>query len=736
MGRPLLSILLSFVFALSFSQNQEQPQVKVGLVLSGGGAKGFAHIGVLKVLEEAGVKISYIGGTSMGAVVGGLYASGYTATQIDSIFRKIDFDELLNDYIPRSSKSFYEKRNEELYAFNLPFNKFKLGVPMALSKGMYNFNLLTRLTHNVRHVRDFSQLPIPFLCMATDIETGDQVVLDKGYLPQALLASSAFPTLFSPIEINGKLLVDGGVLNNYPIDEVKKMGADFIIGVDVQDELRNRDDLTEATKILVQISNIQMNERTKQKVTNTDIYIKPKMDGFGVISFDDGLEIIKRGEEAAFSVYEKLKLIAEKSQAHPITDRPVKNDTITISKININKLVNHNDAFVYGKLDFKPGKKITYADLKTGMDNLSATKDFSAITYSLEPGTTGDDLNVELTENSIRNFLKFGIHYDEVYKSGFLANLTHKKIFFKNDVASVDLILGDNFRGNLDYYVDHGFNLSYGFKSRYNQFNKNIPKSYTSVSVFNQSASNSINIDYSDFSNQVYLQAVYFQKFLLGGGAEYKLLKINSETIETSSPLIEDSDYFSAFGYLKFDSYDNKYFPKSGWLFSGDFQSYLYSSNYTNQFTPFSILKGELGYAANLWDKLAFNGQIELGFPIGPSSVPFFDFMLGGYGYSTVNNFKPMLGYKFSSLVGDSYAKSQLTADYEFYRKNHLNFTVNLADVNDKLFENTDWLFKSTYRGFAAGYGLETILGPMELKYSWSRENPKGLVWVVIGFWF
>src|SRR6478752_7085156 len=183
MSKSVLSVFLLLVFAVSFSQDQEKPKPKIGLVLSGGGAKGFAHIGVLKVLEEAGVKISYIGGTSMGAVVGGLYASGYTARQIDSIFRATDFDALVNDFIPRASKSFYEKKNEELYAFVLPFANFKVGIPMALSKGMYNYTLLTKLTLNVRHVRDFNQLPIPFLCMATDIESGDEVILNKGFLP-------------------------------------------------------------------------------------------------------------------------------------------------------------------------------------------------------------------------------------------------------------------------------------------------------------------------------------------------------------------------------------------------------------------------------------------------------------------------------------------------------------------------------------------------------------------------
>ena len=230
-----------------FSQKQNRP--KVGLVLSGGGAKGFAHIGVLKVLEEAGVKIDYIGGTSMGAVVGGLYATGYNAAQIDSVFRATNFDELINDFIPRSSKNFYEKRNDELYALILPFNNFSIGIPQALSKGMYNFNLLSRLTRDVRHIRDFNQLPIPFLCIASDIETGKQVILNRGNLTHALIASSAFPSLFSPVEIDGQLLVDGGVTNNYPIDEIRKLGADVIIGVDVQDDLRDRSTLNDATKI-------------------------------------------------------------------------------------------------------------------------------------------------------------------------------------------------------------------------------------------------------------------------------------------------------------------------------------------------------------------------------------------------------------------------------------------------------------------------------------------------------
>ena len=296
----IIFILLLSSFSL-FAQSQYK-RPKIGLVLSGGGAKGFAHIGVLKVLEEAGIQIDYIGGTSMGAVIGGLYASGYTATQIDSIFQKTNFDELINDYIPRASKNFYEKRNDELYAFVLPFNKFRVGIPEALSKGMYNFNLLTRLTRNVKDVKDFNQLPIPFLCIATDIESGEQVLLNKGNLAQAMLASSAFPSLFSPVEIDGKLLIDGGVVNNYPVDEVLKLGADIIIGVDVQDGLKDRTLLRDATKILVQISNLNMIDRMRENVKKTTFYIKPDIKEYGVISFDKGREIITKGEEATFAI--------------------------------------------------------------------------------------------------------------------------------------------------------------------------------------------------------------------------------------------------------------------------------------------------------------------------------------------------------------------------------------------------------------------------------------------------
>ena len=728
-GLLLVGVFL-FSFQNSFAQEQKRP--KIGLVLSGGGAKGFAHIGVLKVIEEAGVKIDYIGGTSMGAVVGGLYASGYNATQIDSIFHKVNFDELLNDYIPRSAKSFYEKRNDELYAITLPFSNFRVGIPQALSKGLYNFNLLSRLTRHVRQVNDFNQLPTPFLCIGTNIETGQQVVLNKGNLAQAMLASAAFPTLFTPIEIDGQLLIDGGVANNFPVDEVKNLGADLIIGVDVQDGLWDKAQLKNATKILVQITNLHSIEQMKNKIKGTDIYITPDIKNFGVLSFDRGREIIQRGEEAAFAAYEKIKILTDDNNYFKKPKLSVLKDSLKLAQINTTKLSKFTTDYVFGKLGFKPNTPITYGHLESGINTLLATENFHSISYSFKNNERGEALELQLAENPIYTYLKLGLHYDELFKSAILVNITHKNTLFKNDLASLDIILGDNFRYNLDYYVDNGFNFSYGFKSQLSQFNRNITQEITKSIL--DTGVNQINVDYLDLSTRAYVQKGIAQRFLFGAGVELKYLHISSKTI--ANPIIDKSSYWSGFGYVKYDSFDNKYFPKKGWSFTSDFQSYLFASDYHNDFKPFSIVKAEFSKAFSLSKAITFKFQGDAGLPIGNDGIPFFNFVLGGYGYNSLNNFKPFFGYDFLSIAANSFIKASGTIDFVFLNKNHLNFSANFANLEQNLFKSKDWISLPNYSGYALGYGLETRIGPIEVKYSWSPELTKGYTWFGVGFWF
>ncbi|MBS7256243.1 patatin-like phospholipase family protein [Flavobacterium branchiicola] len=735
---PLLFLFILLLPERALAQDIKQDSVKrpkIGLVLSGGGAKGFAHIGVLKVLEEAGIKIDYIGGTSMGSVIGGLYASGYNASQIDSIFKRTNFDELINDYIPRSSKNFYGKKNDELYAITLPFSNFKIGIPEALSKGMYNYNLLSSLTRNVRHVRDFNKLPTPFLCIATNIETGEEVLLNKGNLVQAMMASAAFPSLFTPVEIDGNLLVDGGVVNNYPIKEVRNLGADIIIGVDVQDDLLKRKNLKNATRILVQITNLQSIEKMKSKVKDTDIYIKPDIRDFGVISFDRGEEIIRKGEEATFAVYEKIKSLVNEDNFYKKPKLKISSDTLEINKINSDKLDNYTKEYINGKLRFKPGSTITYADLKTGINNLDATQNFSTISYCLEPDGDKDNLDLVLKENPTQTYLKLGLHYDGLYKSAILLNLTHKKTFLKNDVTSLDIILGDNFRYDFNYYIENGFNISFGFRSRLNQFNRNVTTSFSSLLEGNPSV-NLINVDFFDITNQAYFQTIFVQKFLMGGGLEYKYLKIDSPTLSNEVNTIEKSNYFSVFGYLKYDSFDNKSFPHSGLYFSSDVQTYLASSDFTHNFKPFSTAKVEVGFAKTLFRRATVKIGADAGFNIGSDSVPFFDYIFGGYGYNKINNFNYFYGYDFLSIAGNSYIKTDITLDYEIFKKNHVNFSANFANLGDDIFSTVDWISMPSYTGYALGYGLETIIGPIEIKQSWSPEMSKSYTWFSIGFLF
>lgn len=721
--------------ALGQEKTIENTRPKVGLVLSGGGAKGLAHIGVLKVIDSLGIQVDYIGGTSMGAVVGGLYASGYTANQLDSIFSKIDVDALLQDYTPRESKSFYEKRNDEIYALTLPFNNFKLGLPSGLSKGLYNFNLMSKLTQHVSDVRDFDKLPIPFLCIATDVETGEQIVLDEGILAQAIIASGALPTLYSPVEINGRLFIDGGVVNNYPVEELKNRGIDFIIGIDVQDGLKNREQLKDVTAVLAQINNFSMIEKMEGKRNLTNIYIKPDIKGYSVVSFDKGKEIIKKGNEKA------NEFIKELLPLRNIDERPVykvvQNDSIFIRDITFNKLENFTRAYIVGKLKIKRNTKVPIAQIEKGISNLNATQNFSAISYSFEKIQSGERLALQLKENKNNTFLKFGLHYDDLYKSGVLVNYTHKKLIAKNDVASLDVILGDNFRYNFDYYIDNGFYWSFGFNSKFNSFNRNIATDFSNGIVFTDLGINSINIDFTDITNQAYVQTIFAQKFSFGAGLEFKYLNIESETLENTTPIFDKSNYVSAFGYLKYDSFNQKYFPKKGWSFSGDLKTFLYSSDYTNEFERFSIAKADVGIVFEPLKRATIKLQSEGGFAIGERSISFFDFVLGGYGFVSANNIRSFMGYDFLSLAGDSYVKGTVTLDYEFYKKHHVNFTGNFANLGNRIFEHIEgWLTKPKYTGYGFGYGMESIIGPLEIKHSWSPDTKEHYTWFSVGFWF
>ena len=758
MRKILVLAIAFFIYADLFAQNSNtQKETRVGLVLSGGGAKGLAHIGALKVIEEAGVKIDYIGGTSMGAIVGALYAAGYSANELDSIFRTTDFNRLIQDNLPRSAKTFYEKEDSERYAVTLPFNKFKISVPPAYSGGQNIYQELVKLLYHVKDVNNFNDLPIPFVCIATNVETGEEVVLNKGYLPEAIMASGTLPSLFEPATVDGKVLIDGGVVNNYPIEKVKTMGADIIIGVDVQHGLSDRKELLSATEILLQINNFRTVQAMEEKSKQTDVYIKPDIESYTVLDFNEGNKIVQLGETAARKQYLALKelSISQKKERTPVKSVAPK-DSLRINRLVISgDNTTYSRGYVKGKLRFELGDKITFERLQQGISNLSATGNFKTIRYQLVSNGIGEDLVLRLEETSDKTFLRLGAHYDDLYKSAAMINLTRKKLLMKDDVASFDFILGDNVRYNLQYYVDKGSYWSFGFNSRFNDFEKEVDFDVirSNYEVPNVGNVNTINLGVQDFTNQAYVQTVWQEEFAFTMGIEQKFLKYSTRTLAeledqnvntlsqartdgNGRTLFEKSDFYSAFGKLTLDTYNDKYFPTKGLFFEGDFHYYILSSDFNENFKDFSVSKGRIGGAFSIFHNLAINLETEGGFKLGTSNVTSFDFVLGGYGTNLINNFIPFYGYDFLSLPGNSYVKAYGRLDWEIAPKNHLLFAANFANVDDDLFRTGEWFTEPTYSGYALGYGLKSFLGPIQVLYSWSPEVDKGNFLFSIGYWF
>ena len=736
-------VILVFIFfcSWSFSQENKPSDPRVGLVLSGGGAKGLAHVGVLKILDSLGVRVDYVAGTSMGAVVGGLYASGYSGKQLDSIIRSTKFDLLISDEIPRESKTFYERKNGEKYALALPFDNFKINLPSSISRGQNVFNLVSKLTLGVSGIEDFSKLPIPFYCIATNMETGNEVVLEHGNLAQAIAASSALPTLFQPVILDHKLLMDGGIVNNFPITGLASKNIDIIIGVDVQDDLLEIEELESVSNILNQISNFRAAEEMSEKSVLADIYIKPDVADYSIVSFKDGIKIIDKGEATASLYLKELQAIAKAQRFSRVPVNTPDYKELKINDIRISGLEKYTSSYVKGKLRFRSGESISFNDFSEGVNNLVATNNFDSFLYKFQPSDQGFDLSAKVIEAKNTAFVKFGVHFDQLYMSSALVNLTKKQLFLKNDVLSIDFILGDNIRYNFDYYIDKGFYWSVGLNSKYIGFNSfSNPADFITDEIYPEV--DRIRLSFSEFTHQFFIESLIKKDFAQKVGLELKHLKITTKengflnAFDTEEYTFEDSDFYSFFGALKFDTIDNKFFPKSGFLFEGGVQYYFASSDYNNNFNGFSIFKSQISKAFRIGDKLAMNIGVQGGFKVGDSTTKALRFGLGGYGLNYFNNYTTFYGYDYFSLSGNSFVKSSSTLDFEFLKNHHFNFSANFANIADDIFLNKTWAESPSYSGYAIGYGLETVFGPIELKYNWAGDSSYSGFIVSVGYWF
>ncbi len=376
---------------------------KVGLVLAGGGAKGASHVGVIKVLEELGVPIDYIAGTSMGAVVGGLYASGMTAAQLEEAVKSLDWGDIFNDKPPRESRDFRRKLDDEgsLIRYKLGFRDGEIQLPRGIVLGQkLNFALRT-LARRAIGIDDFDELSIPFRAVAADIETGRPVILKNGDLANAMRASMAVPGVFPPIEIDGKLLVDGGLSNNVPIDVVRRMGADIAIVVSFPDQLKKREELTSALSIVAQSIELLIGQNSREQLKTLrkqDILIVPELGDIGAGSFDRAAEAIQIGEQAAWNVEVRLRrLVATRDRPGAVAvgqNRPTA-ASITLDFIRIVNKSRLSDKLISSRLRLRPGDKLDLDVLEKDIANIYGLDYFETVEYQVV--TDGDKSGIVIT---------------------------------------------------------------------------------------------------------------------------------------------------------------------------------------------------------------------------------------------------------------------------------------------------------------------------------------------------
>ena len=282
-----LSVIMFLIFSNFLFSNEiiVEDNNKIELVLSGGGAKGFAHIGLLKILDEEKIPVDYIVGTSMGSIIGALYSMGYSANEIEEIVLSRDWLSYFSDSISRENELIENKEDRDKYIMSLSLDNWKLSLPKGAIRGQTIDKILEELYLNTKDIDDFSKLPIPFACVATDAETGKEVVYTKGYLPEVIRASMSLPGLLDPVELDGKLLLDGGLSNNFPASVAIELGANYVIGGEVLGELQKKEDLKSAILIMNQAMAYKRVDVTDEEKKKVDILISPNTEKYNIFSF-------------------------------------------------------------------------------------------------------------------------------------------------------------------------------------------------------------------------------------------------------------------------------------------------------------------------------------------------------------------------------------------------------------------------------------------------------------------
>lgn len=475
MGKVII-LLLSCI--LLFGSNATAQTVKtndqkVGLALSGGGAKGIAHIALLKLIDSLQIKVDYITGTSMGSVVGGLYACGYTGKDIEYLVRHMDWNLILSNRVEFNSINVEEKDEFGKYLLELPSDKkLKPTLPLGIIEGQSLLEFLNRLTFHVHNINDFDSLPIPFRCMSADIISGEPVVLKSGYLPLAMRSSMAIPTVFTPIARDTLLLVDGGLVKNFPVDLCRDMGAEFVIGAYTGGKLYGKAELNSFIKLLYQSASFNRLEDSRRQKELCDVYVNSDayLNDISAGDFGKFEEILRRGDSAAREVLPQLIALAasqkiKRTDTASILHKLDETDSILVTDIKVHSK-DENDLMVKGKLEVFPGKNYSLEDLNKGIDNIYGSRFYERVYYNLQANEKGEALDIYAPPKSPA-LLKVAFHYDNQQSAGIILNYTVRNTLLNNSRALVTIDFSENPKGRFRYYKFISNSMKWWVSSEY-----------------------------------------------------------------------------------------------------------------------------------------------------------------------------------------------------------------------------------------------------------------------------
>lgn len=716
----------SLVQASQPDSNYKRP--KIAVVLSGGGAKGFSHIGVLKVLEEEGIPVDMIVGTSIGSLVGGIYAMGYSADEIYHIAKSQRWDILLTDEVPRAylSKQDQMIRQRYLLSLDVGLDK-KIGLPQALKKGQNVMNLFCGLAGNVPMDMDFAKLPIPFACVAADLETGEEVVMKDGFLPTAMFSSMAIPALFQSPQRNQRTLIDGGVVNNFPVDVAKAMGADIVIGVDLQRDPAKKEQLKSMDMVVSQLVTFLSKEKYTQNTRLCDILIRPDVSKYSMMAFTaEALDTLNlRGREAADQYRGEFRRIKAKYHLEPnkISREYIMPEKWHIEQIRFNGKYSLDEEFLKSMLGLTLHTNYSYQEIKSAIDRIYGLGGFERIYFDLTGEGDAKILNLDVIPQKVRS-QNFGFKANTTDAAALMFNISRKGYGKRFTLLS----------GNAELSANPGLSLVAETSSRnFTTLGLEVKGKFQHINVL-ENGRKAFNIDIFYTSVNAYLHQSFLSKYQVGLGLKEEFFRgdiFSKDDYQGLSP--DKSNYWvtNPYIYISLDNLDNFYFPTKGTNLYAEF-SINTDLKYLEKITPTLLvrmnnvikLRPKLALQTAVYSRMLFNRD----YPLAKLT------MVGGESYSQYfNHHLPFIGLP-PVMLADRYTFiGSLGARYRLSQNKYISLVFNeLLQTNEAIRE----LDLRAVFGGGVKYSIKTAVGPLDIGVGLSDVYQRPSFSVNLGFWF